>query len=170
MEPVFLELFSRSAGVTAAFIRRGWHSCVTVDKTVLKHTNAHVIHLDLTRSDHQGVFMARPCGTCSLARSIPIPDDENAPRPSRSLVEPDGFSDLTGRDAHRVSQANVLYQFVADNVELCAKLKKICMIENPANSFFWHVTSIAESDAVQKLLFKITKHVLMDLQDPNGQD
>ncbi len=68
--------------------------------------------------------MAPPCGTCSLARSIPIPGDADAPRPLRSLLEPDGFSSLSGQDLIRVSQANVLYQFVADTVELCAKLKK----------------------------------------------
>ncbi len=167
MEPVFLELFSGSAGVTAAFKRRGWHSCVAVDKTILKHTNAHVIHLDLTRRDHQalvhswlekpevqGVFMAPPCGTCSLARSIPIPGEDNAPQPLRSLFEPDGFPFLTGQDADRVSQANVLYQFVADTVELCCKLNKLCMLENPANSLFWHVSPIAESEAVQSLFFQ----------------
>ena len=167
MEPVFLELFSGSAGVTAAFKRRGWSSCVAVDKTILKHTNAHVIHLDLTRRDHQklvhswieqpeveGVFMAPPCGTCSLARSIPIPGEDNAPCPLRSLFEPDGFSFLESRDADRVGQANILYQFVADTAELCERLNKLCMIENPANSLFWHVTSIAESKAIEKFFFQ----------------
>ena len=164
---MFLELFSGSAGVTAAFKRRGWDSCVAVDKVILKHTHAHVIHLDLTRRDHQklvhswiekpevqGVFMAPPCGTCSLARSIPLPEEDNAPRPLRSLFEPDGFADLVGRDADRVGQANILYQFVADTAELCEKLGKMCMIENPANSLFWHVTSIAESPAIQKFFFQ----------------
>lgn len=54
-EPVILELFCGSAGVTAACKRLGWHSCVAVDKIVLKNTLAHVIQLDLTNPSHQSV-------------------------------------------------------------------------------------------------------------------
>ena len=136
MQPVVIEIFSGSAGVTAACKRRGWHSCVAVDKMVLKHTQAHVIQLDLTDPNHQslvhswiekpeviGVFMAPPCGTSSLAREIPIPGDANAPRPLRSLEKPDGLSGLTHTESLRVSQANVLYQFVVDTIELCNQIK-----------------------------------------------
>ena len=80
---IILELFSGSAGVTAACKRRGWHSCVAVDRIVLKRTLAHVIQLDLTNPSHQslvhswmrkpevvGVFMAPPCGTASLDKYL----------------------------------------------------------------------------------------------------
>ena len=172
MQPVVIEIFSGPAGVTAACKRRGWHSCIAVDKTILKHTQAHVIQLDLTDPKHQsivhswiekpeviGVFMAPPCGTSSLARTIPIPGDANAPRPLRSLEKPDGLSGLTHTESLRVSQANVLYQFVVDTIELCNKLNKFCMVENPQ----W-------LNLLQCRIFssKIIRHAPMDQTDQSG--
>ena len=98
--------------------------------------------------------MAPPCGTASLARQIPIPGEDFAPRPLRSLLEPDGLSDLTQNEMLRVGQANLLYQFVADTIDLCNELGKWCMVENPANSLFWLVTPMMESLAVKNLFIQ----------------
>ena len=62
-----------------------------------------------------GVFWAPPCGTASAARQIDLPDEPNAPKPPRSVLEPDGFEFLEGADLERVSMANKLYSFLRRN-------------------------------------------------------
>ena len=94
----------------------------------------------------KGVFLAPPCGTASAARQIELPDDE-APKPLRSLDEPDGLMGLTGLDQLRVGLANVLYAFTAEIMDLCTSLEKACMVENPKNSLFWFTTPWVECDS-----------------------
>jgi hypothetical protein len=121
-----LELFCGTAGVIACFKKCGFHNVVAVDKTRHKGALAGVVSLDMTRQQDQrlvlqwlehpavkAVFLAPPCGTSSAARNIEIPG-ENAPKPLRSLEEPDGLSTLHGVDVLRVSAANVLYAFTAE--------------------------------------------------------
>ena len=132
------------------FKRNGFTNSLAIDKHKCKGAKASMLTLDLTDEGSQrmvlewirhpntvAVFLAPPCGTCSLARLIPIPDNENAPKPLRTALEPDGISGLQGHDKLRVSQANILYAFVAECVELCTSLHKPCMVENPKNSIFW---------------------------------
>ena len=90
--------------------------------------------------------MAPPCGTASTARQIHLPE-ENAPKPLRTLDEPNGISTLSGTDMLRVSAANVLYEFTAEVMDLCTLLGKACMVENPRNSLFWVTTWWAECDS-----------------------
>ena len=80
--------------------------------------------MDLTKEEDQkavlywlahpavkGVFVAPPCGTASAARNIAI-QGANAPRPLRSLDEPDGrLRTLSGVDSLRVGAANILCRF-----------------------------------------------------------
>ena len=116
--------------------------------------HASVIQLDFTDPSNQllisdwirnrnvvAIFMAPPCGTCSLARNIPIPDDPFPPQPLRSMTEPDGLRSLRGRDRLRVSQANILYAFCQEVMDLACSLSIACMIENPKNSLFWFTTA-----------------------------
>ena len=48
---------------------------------------------------------------------------------------------LLGFDLQRASAANILYAFCAEVLELCCKLGKLFMSENPRNSLFWLTTT-----------------------------
>lgn len=151
---IILELFCGTAGLTASFKRHGFASAIALDKVKSKFPHASVIQLDFTDPSNQllifdwirnrnvvAIFMAPPCGTCSLARNIPIPDDPFPPQPLRSMTEPDGLRSLRGRDRLRVSQANILYAFCQEVMDLACSLNIACMIENPKNSLFWFTTA-----------------------------
>ena len=98
---VILELCCGTAGVTGCFKRHGLNSCIAVDKFLQKRPHARICPHDqqlvrewLHHPNVLGVFWAPPCGTCSRAREIDIPDCADPPRPLRSLEEPDGFTTL----------------------------------------------------------------------------
>ena len=161
---IVIELFCGTAGVTACFKRCGFVNAVAVDKHRCTGSLAGIISLDLTKFEDQrlvlqwldhptvkAVFMAPPCGTSSAARNIEIPG-QDAPRPLRSLDEPDGLSTLQGVDLIRVSAANVLYAFTAEVVEKCCQANILVMVENPRSSLFWFVTAWIEM-SVQHLLY-----------------
>eukprot|EP00435_Cladocopium_sp_Y103_P065000 s975_g26.t1 len=148
-----------TAGVTAAFKRCGFDNSVAVDKQRYPGSLASIIPMDLTKQEDRdavkswirhpavkGVFIAPPCGTASTARQIPIPG-EDAPKPLRTLGEPNGLSMLEGQDMLRVSAANILYEFTAELMDLCTILGKACMVENPRNSLFWFTTWWVECDS-----------------------
>lgn len=99
------------------------------------------------------IFMAPPCGTCSLARNIPIPDDPSPPKPLRSLLEPDGLSALSGRDRIRVSQANILHHFCKEVMDLACRLNIACMVENPRSSLFWFTTPWCDLSFPERLTY-----------------
>ena len=87
-----------------------------------------------------GFFLAPPCGTCSLARSIQLRDSRGrpipGPRPLRSIAFPEGLRDLTFKERRRVSQANILYAFVLQLVTEADALGLIVVVENPKNSLY----------------------------------
>lgn len=88
-----------------------------------------------------GVFAAPPCGTCSLARNIPIkvPGSRRGrgPPPLRSKNHPDGLPKLTWNQRARVGAANKLYSFLTDVALYCVKNNKTFCMENPRNSLYW---------------------------------
>lgn len=152
-----MEIFCGTAGVSAAFKRNGFNNYIAIDKLVPGAPKASVTKLDLTVHVNQqlvfswirakfiqAVFLAPPCGTASQARAIVLEDVPDAPVPLRSESAPDGLDDLTGLDLIRVTQANILYGFVADCWDLCCELGVPCMVENPLNSLFWLVTAWVE--------------------------
>lgn len=152
-----LELCCGTAGLTASFKRCGLAHCVAVDKIKSRGAKASVTQLDLTDFKVQrmiiqwlhhpwviGLFWAPPCGTASAARQIEIPG-EPGPKPLRSVLSPDGLENLSDLDSLRVSQANILYAFCAESMDVCVLLGKPTMCENPRNSLFWLVTPWVES-------------------------
>ena len=163
---IILELFCGTAGLTASFKRHGFTSAIALDKLKSKFPHASIIQIDLTDPDSQqlilgwmrtrrvvAIFMAPPCGTCSLARNIPIPDDPSPPKPLRSLLEPDGLSTLSGHDRLRVSQANILYDFCREAMDLACFLQIACMVENPKNSLSWFTTPWCDLSHPQLLTY-----------------
>ena len=88
-----------------------------------------------------GVFLAPPCGTCSLARNIKLRDSHgrtlHGPKPLRSACWPEGLPGLGPNDRARVSAANRLYDFLAKVVDMAHELGLIVVVENPRSSLFW---------------------------------
>ena len=118
-----------------------------------KHAKFSVTKLDLTLPSNQalvlqwiekpevcGLFLTPPRGTISAARSIPLRPDDPGPQPLRSVLEPDGLSDVPMNQLEKVSLANILYDFTATVYDLCSQLGKPCIVANPMNSLFWFVT------------------------------
>ena len=145
-------MFAGSARVTACLRYIGLAGCFGVDH-VLNNNVAKVVSADLTTDSGQtlfwkwvtsdqcfGVFVAPPCGTCSLARNIPIrvPGSRNrkGPPPLRSTLHPDGLPSLTWTQRARVGAANKLYSFLTEVALYCIKNNKIICIENPS-SLYW---------------------------------
>ena len=149
-----LELFAGAAGVSASFKRKGFANYVAVGKVIPKLPKATVTKLDLAKRDVQLLvldwiaspkvpagFMAPPCGTASVARNIEIPGEERAPKPLRSVLQPNGLDGLIGTDLLSVSLANVLYDFAAGVWDACCRYRKLCMLlESPAQPPFFHTT------------------------------
>ncbi|CAE7029855.1 unnamed protein product [Symbiodinium sp. CCMP2592] len=144
---------NNDGGLSSAFIRQGGDA-LGVDRVVRSRTvRAPAVKLDLTRADHQAqiiqevqradvVWLAPPCGTGSRARDIPLPahlpaDVCLSAKPLRSAVHPEGLPDLAGTEARRVRLANQLYQFSSEILELCVRLGKVCVIENPRRAWLW---------------------------------
>ena len=146
-QPFIIEMFAGSARVTACLRFLGLTASFGVDH-ILSSNVAKVITADLTTSSGQslfwqwvqaeqcfGVFAAPPCGTCSLARNIPIhvPGSKrrSGPQPLRSSSYPDGLPTLTGSQKARVGAANALYAFLTEIALYCVEHGKVICIENP---------------------------------------
>lgn len=95
--PVFLELCAGSAKLSDA-VRKHGYCVVPVDHDHNKHhPRCTIVQLDLSQQAAwdqlnflvenvpiAGVHFAPPCGTCSKARGIPLPDGSAGPQPLRS--------------------------------------------------------------------------------------
>ena len=88
-----------------------------------------------------GVFLAPPCGTCSLARNIKLRDSKGrvlpGPVPLRSQFFPKGLPGLAKTNFIRVSKANKLYEFVGKILRFAHARNMIIVVENPRSSLFW---------------------------------
>ena len=151
--PVVIEIFCGSARLTASLKAIGFRDSFGVDHNLDKAVSA-AKRLDLTLSSDQqilkqwmkspvvvGVFLAPPCGTCSLARNIKLRDARgrplHGPKPLRSTQWPEGLPGLKEKDRSRVSSANQLYNFLAELVDSAHELGIIVVVENPRSSLFW---------------------------------
>ena len=151
--PYLLELFCGTAGLSQAFIRAGGEALGVDHFLETKRLKGPAVRLDLTKPEHErlimdevrrsdAVFLAPPCGTSSLARTIPVPAELRkrgapCPRPLRSRREPDGIRGIRGTSLLRVRQANRLYDLCVRIMLLCLELKIPCVVENPARSLMW---------------------------------
>lgn len=112
--PVVVEIFCGSARVTAALKTEGIHAAFGVDHNISKASST-AKKLDLTSIEGQrlllrwldspcvvGIFIAPPCGTCSLARLVQLRDAKGrkipCPKPLRSWSKPSGLPHLAARD------------------------------------------------------------------------
>ena len=151
--PIVVEIFCGSARLTASLKEIGIKEAFGVDHRTDK-AGATAKRLDLTVKADQlillqwiksplvvGVFLAPPCGTCSLARNIKLRDSAgrimHGPVPLRSEAFPEGLPGLGHKDRARVSAANKLYDFLATVVDMAHNLGLLVVVENPRSSLFW---------------------------------
>ena len=114
-----------TARVTAALRRCGFEGSQGIDHVFVDGAACPVLLADLTTCVGQalalnwlssphvvGLFIAPPCGTCSRAREILLPDTgAPCPAPLRTFEFPDGLPNLSGSNLVRVNKANQLYHF-----------------------------------------------------------
>ena len=119
--PFFLEVCAGSAELSFTLMNRNV-KILAVDYDKNRHSSwAPVVILDLSDSEQCGVlleliesdvvdvlFLARPCGTCSRAREIPMANGAG-PRPLRSETTPWGLDNLFGEDLGHLLKANTIY-------------------------------------------------------------
>ena len=77
------------------------------------------------------VHIALPCGTCSKARGIPLPDGRPGPPPLRDWGFLYGLPGLSKLDAQKVEAANQLYQAIAGLIEFLEESQIPWTVENP---------------------------------------
>ena len=119
---IFIELCAGSA-VLSSFAKRKGYSVTPVDYKRNRHEpKCQLVQLDLSK-DHAWevleniicscdvvcVHCAPPCGACSRARGIPMPDGSPGPQPLRSSAYPLGVPDMSPNDKAKVDTANRLY-------------------------------------------------------------
>ena len=96
--------------------------------------------------------------TPSRARGIPIQLPNGVkiagPQPLRTDLRPDGVIHMSYVNRLRVSQANLLYNFVTDVALFCVKIGMLVVIENPRSSLYWKTYFFAP---LRKLL-RFTAH------------
>ena len=89
--------------------------------------------------DVAAVHLAPPCGTCSKARGIPMPDGTPGPPPLRSPEFLLGVPDMLPGDRVKVEAANRLYERMGRFIEWLDSKGVAWVIENPTNSFLWEL-------------------------------
>ena len=151
--PVILEIFCGSARVTACLKMIGLTSSFGVDHIKGKAVSTCKVADLMTQEGQQllltwldapnvkGVFLAPPCGTCSLARNIILRDSKGRPLPGpvplRSHLYPEGLLNLSPKNRKRVSLANTLYEFLGRVIRIADSRGLIIVVENPRSSLFW---------------------------------
>ena len=150
---IFLELCAGSARLSAA-VRSTGIPVVPIDHAHNRHApRCKIVQLDLAQPHawDQLIFLldnftvvachiAPPCGTCSRARGIPLPDGTPGPRPLRTEDEPMGVQGLTYGEQLRVDGANSLYAVLGKFVEELHSRNIPWAIENPTNSLMWNLS------------------------------
>lgn len=149
------ELCCASAGLTLKLTRCGFQG-LAVDHEKNRHKpKVPCVHLDLS-SDSGWEILCRllaekrlfyvdgapPCGAATRAREKPLSEDLIAagvhePKPLRSEEFPRGLPGLTGVDAERVLQANLVYERMAQFLLAYHEAGVYWSVENPSRSYLW---------------------------------
>ena len=171
---VFIEVFSGTAGLTAAVRRAGCQHGTGVDAHVTKQVKAPVIRINLVTQPGQeflwrilqqprvfAVHLGPPCGTSSRAREIKRRFGYN-PKPLRSEQYPDGLPRLPAKDQARVDTANTLYKLSGEILAFTTARGILCSLENPLRSHMWNTSFLRNAiDHLSQQLFKVQFHHCM---------
>ena len=150
--PLFVEICAGSAILSDTARRRGF-AVMPIDCERNRHLpKCKIYAIDITAPHAQSllsyvlqncrvafVHMAPPCGTCSRARGIPLPDGSSGPPVLRTAVHPWGLPEVVGVDRVKLDASNAVYSALAECVDLCEDLGVPWCIENPTNSWLWEL-------------------------------
>ena len=149
---VFIELCAGSAVLSAVAQRHGYRVLPVDCKRNRHKPRCRIVSLDLAEDhawevleyivstcDVAAVHLAPPCGTCSKARGIPMPDGTPGPQPLRSDDYLLGVPDMSPSDRVKVDAANRLYERMGRFIEWLDARGIAWVVENPTNSFLWQL-------------------------------
>ena len=153
---IFIELCAGSAVLSAAAQKHGYRVMPVDFKRNRHRPRCKIVSLDLSEDhawdvlqyvietcDVVAVHLAPPCGTCSKARGIPMPDGSPGPQPVRSQEFPLGLPDISELDKLKVDAANRLYERMGKFVKFLDERGIAWVIENPTNSLLWELEYFA---------------------------
>ena len=149
-KPLFVELCAGSAGLSLFMNAEGFRS-IPIDHSRSEHrSKVPIVTLDLadpqqaqivlnllTSGGVEAIHAGVPCGTASRAREIALPGNRKGPPQLRSKEYPFGLPNLSAIDQLKVSKANLIYQHVANILDVAIQLGILISIENPKNSYLW---------------------------------
>ena len=149
---VFIELCAGSASLSAAAQESGYR-VMPVDCKRNRHVpKCRIVQLDLA-TDHAwevlmyivqtcdvaAIHFAPPCGTCSKARGIPLPNGDPGPQVLRTSEFPLGVPQMSEMDRIKTDAANELYMRMGKFLEWLTQRGVAWVLENPTNSFLWEL-------------------------------
>jgi len=154
--PVFIEACA-GCGVLSQTVKARGFKVLPIDCARNRHKpKCKIFELDLSQPhaiallkrvcrdvDVLCVHIALPCGTCSKARGIPLPNGRPGPQPLRDWNHLYGLPTISGTDAEKVEAANRLYLAIAELIEFLEEHGVAWTIENPGNSWLWELPCMA---------------------------
>ena len=154
--PIFIEACA-GCGILSSMVQRKGFQIIPIDCPRNRHIpKCRLVILDLTTphadqllrrivEDHNVacVHIALPCGTCSKARGIPLPDGSPGPPPLRDANNLHGIKGLSATDAAKVQAANELYAWADRFIQFLQSRRVHWTIENPTNSWLWELPEMS---------------------------
>ena len=149
---VFIELCAGSVSLSSVAQKFGYR-VMPVDCKRNRHvTKCRVIQLDLATDyawevlsyivqtcDIAAIHFAPPCGTCSKARGIPLPNGDPGPQVLRTASFLLGVPDMSHTDRVKTNAANELYMRMGAFLEWLTERGVAWVVENPTKSFLWEL-------------------------------
>ena len=154
--PIFIEACA-GCGILSSVVQQRGIQVIPIDCPRNRHVpKCRLVVMDLT-SDHAdallrrivadyniaGVHIALPCGTCSKARGIPLPDGSAGPPPLRDHNNLHGMANLSALDRAKIDAANQLYAWADSFVQYLHSKGIPWTIENPSNSWLWEMPEMS---------------------------
>ena len=154
--PISIEACA-GCGILSSVVQQRGFQVIPIDCPRNRHVpKCRLVFLDLTTpyaeqllhrivNDYHvaGVHIALPCGTCSKARGIPLPDGKPGPPPLRDADHLHGLDGLSDIDAAKVKAANELYAWADRFVRFLHAKGITWSIENPTNSWLWELPEMS---------------------------
>ena len=161
---VFIELCAGSANLSSVAQKFGYRVMPVDHKRNRHKPKCHIVELDLA-TDHAwdvltyivetcdvaAIHLAPPCGTCSNARGIPLPNGDPGPQVLRTVQFPLGVPNMSAADRTKVDAANDIYKRTGPFLQWLTERGAAWIPENPTNSFLWQLEFF--KDAVENGYF-----------------
>ena len=154
--PLFIEACA-GCGILSSVVKARGFKILPIDCSRNRHEpQCKIFEIDLSRPrsvellkricrDNEviGVHIALPCGTCSKARGIPMPDGSPGPPPLRDWGFLYGLPNVSELDSKKLQAANELYFAMVDLIQFLEGVQIPWTVENPTNSGLWELLCMA---------------------------